>query len=327
MTWYFSSCLQVVLKGDPKKLSLHGVRINLSIDFHHPTSVERETVQDDVTDLHTSLPLPSPHCSCLSHSRHVPCVWRTSKWKTSWECCHANMLSTGSECNYQSFFSPLLVWADLRPRWMEEIWLQLRQELPATAADGSECDALQQWSQLCDSWWKQRYSAGKLVRLSCILGFSQNSRTPISDSQQPLRSSTVVSGFHTRKLHCNFWIFFWLFSSSVWNNGLSVAQVGIIKIIFDLLVPWERLSKRTQRWHHKSRSVFMMTWTNKSFEIENWPIHLVGLGVVKGAALNRPHVYLSIGRPWSVLSLNTLNTLNACRGFVNLEQIISFIRV
>lgn len=34
---------------------------------------------------------------CHSCSRRAPCVWRTSKWKTSWECCHANMLSTGSK--------------------------------------------------------------------------------------------------------------------------------------------------------------------------------------------------------------------------------------
>lgn len=32
-----------------------------------------------------------------SHSRPAQCVWRTSKWKTSWECCRANTLSTGSE--------------------------------------------------------------------------------------------------------------------------------------------------------------------------------------------------------------------------------------
>lgn len=58
---------------------------------------------------------PHPTPFWLSHSRHAPCAWRTSKSKTSWECCHANMLSTGSEYNYQRFFFPSNFFFLLRP--------------------------------------------------------------------------------------------------------------------------------------------------------------------------------------------------------------------
>lgn len=92
-SWYY---LQVVLKGDPKKLSLHGVRINIWTESCVQPMPQRSEgtglMRDHVIDVGTCLSL-----FCPSHSRRAPCVWRTSKWKTSWECCHANMLSTGSE--------------------------------------------------------------------------------------------------------------------------------------------------------------------------------------------------------------------------------------
>lgn len=197
LTWFFSSHLQVVLKGDPKKLSLHGVRINLWTDFHHLHPSKQSHWRNARWchwSSHLSLAL-SPPLFCLSHSRHAPCVWRTSKWKTSWECCHANMPSTGSEHNYQSFsllfFSSRggLVWADLRPRWMESI-------LTAAAAGAPVC---QHWHLRMKeaaaivtvlhvhSWWKQWYDAGKHVRMSASWLSSEQSHTHFRQSCQTPR--------------------------------------------------------------------------------------------------------------------------------------------
>lgn len=100
-TYFVLLLLQVVLKGDPKKLNLHGVRKGFLYTLSKHATWICYIVKQKLKMMHNNL-IKSPSllslCPvCHSHSRRAPCVWRTSKWKTNWECCHANMLSTGSE--------------------------------------------------------------------------------------------------------------------------------------------------------------------------------------------------------------------------------------
>lgn len=59
---------------------------------------------------------------CHLHSRRVPCAWRTSRWRTNWESCRANTLSTGGEDDFR-------VTSGLY-HWTQQAWLSLFSSSP-----------------------------------------------------------------------------------------------------------------------------------------------------------------------------------------------------
>lgn len=137
LTWFFSSHLQVVLKGDPKKLSLHGVRINLWTDFHHlhPSKQSRwRNARWCHWSSHLSLALSPPRSVC--HTADMRRVFgglqsERRAGSVAMPTCLPQEVSTIIRVFLFFFFLPAAVLSELtfvHDEW-RAFWLQPPQEL------------------------------------------------------------------------------------------------------------------------------------------------------------------------------------------------------
>lgn len=189
-------------------------------------------MRDDVADLHTSRSLFLPPLFCLSHSRHAPCVWRTSKWKTSWECCHANMPSTGSEYNYQSFsllffFFPrrsCLSWPSSTMNGEHFDCSRRRSScLPAltfTNERGGGNSHSFACSQLMEAVIWRRKACPHVRILAVLRTIAHPFPTVVSNTKSIVGNRRWFQVFTQEKYIRNWGFFLWSFSRSIGNNAL-----------------------------------------------------------------------------------------------------------